>query len=143
MRPTYALVLTAAAIFGTGAAGIDSSRGGSGTYYIDWLLVMGGVVVLFLAASRSPLPLWFGGAFIAETYGSWNLVWTWLDLRMRRGFDLQPNVSLVNLRGYLPRHHDVLFVPLWLFVVSTAIGVVGPFAGFLKLYHAQLSDSRD
>ncbi|HTP54790.1 MAG TPA: hypothetical protein VML94_07540 [Thermoplasmata archaeon] len=118
----------AAVTFGLGAAVVDTARAGSPHYYVGWLILALGVLVL-LAVSTQAVFRPYGAyalAFLVEVYGWWNVFWAIGDWYLCRGCSFFPSVSLINLRGIWPYGPGVVSLPFWLFAVTSFGAIVLP-----------------
>lgn len=117
-----------AATFGLGAAVVDTAAPGSPHYYVGWMVLAVGVLVLLLVATQAVFRPFaaFAVAFLAEVYGWWNTFWAVGDWYACRGCAFSPGVSLINLRGIWPYDHGAIVLPFWLFVVTSFAAIVLP-----------------
>lgn len=121
-------LLAASLVFGLGAAIVDSARDGCPRYYFGWFALAGGVSVLFVSASRGALGIPYLGVFLLTAFGWWNVFWTWAVLSEHRAYHVYPQVSLVNLKGFLPSKHHAVILPTWVFVLTTVVAIAVPTA---------------
>ena len=118
----------AAATFGLGAAVIDSVVAGSTEYYVGWMVVALGVLMLLAVTSHAVFRPYsaFAFAFLFEVYGWWNVFWAIGNWHACRGCSFLPSVSLITLRGLFPDAPDGISLPFWLFAVTTFGAIVIP-----------------
>ncbi len=118
----------AAVTFGLGAALVDSMTPGSPDYYVGWIVLALGVLVLLLVATRAVFRPYaaFAVAFLFEVYGWWNVFWALGQWRRCHGCSLFPAVSLINLHGIWPVGSGVVVLPFWLFAVTSFAAIVLP-----------------
>jgi len=126
--PVLAGFFLAAVTFGLGAAVVDTARTGSPHYYVGWLILALGVMVLLLVSTRAVFRPYaaFALAFLVEVYGWWNVFWAIGDWYLCHGCSFLPSVSLINLRGIWPYGHGDFVLPFWLFVVTSFAAIVLP-----------------
>lgn len=121
----------AAAVFGLGAAIIDSVAEGSSHYYLGWMIVAFGVLLLLAVTSQAVFRPYgaFAFAFLVEVFGWWNLFWGIGNWYACRGCSFLPSVSLITLRGLFPHAPAGISLPFWLFVLATIGAILVPIAG--------------
>lgn len=127
----------AAVTFGLGAAVVDTFPGGSPDYYVGWMILAVGVMVLLLVATQAVFRPYaaFAFAFLVEIYGWWNVFWAAGNWYSCRGCSLFPTVSLINLRGIWPYDHGAILLPFWLFAVTSFGAIVLPIGAAAGAMH--------
>jgi hypothetical protein len=118
----------AAVTFGLGAAMVDSALSGSPQYYVGWMILAVGVLILLLVATHALFRPYaaFAVAFLVEVYGWWNAFWAAGNWYSCHGCSLMPSVSLANLQGIWPYNNGDIVVPFWLFAVTSFAAIVLP-----------------
>lgn len=127
----------ASVLFGLGAAAIDQAVPGVPRYYFGWIIVVVGVLFLFWSAERASFrPAWaFAIGFLLEVYGWWNVFWMFSDVVNCGGCNFSGGVILANFGRTIPYHQGIVYVPLWVFLVTTFAAVAIP------IVVARVSDS--
>lgn len=125
------------AFIGLGISVIDQIQGIQGSigqaaanspyYYLGWALIITGIVFLVIAVDLIHFhPIWlFAAATYVEIFGWWNVYWLAIDEATCGGCHAPTSGQGVGL-FLLPPPFGEVFMPFWLFLASTAIGIIGP-----------------
>jgi hypothetical protein len=116
-------------VLGLGAALIDLARSGTEPYYIGFIVLFIGMVAIAGTIGQFVLrPVWlFLICVPAEGYGWWNVFWGWLYTEAHGTLPTQ--IALARFQDPV----GVIVVPLWLFILSSALAIVVPVAATLGI----------